>query len=86
MGPIIFFLNNKVVDNSFSKNSSRGSISHRKTGVNNSYHGAAGDVYDFKINLKLQNGTVYSGQFDPKTQNKEGFGIQIWPDGSKYVG
>ena len=66
MGPIIFFLNNKI-DNSFSKNSSRGSISHRKTGVNNSQYGVNAEAFDFKINLKLQNGTVYSGQFDPKT-------------------
>eukprot|EP00347_Sterkiella_histriomuscorum_P008950 403343115 len=44
------------------------------------------DFYDFKINLRLVNNTVYSGQLDIKTQQKEGFGIQIWPDGSKYVG
>jgi hypothetical protein len=44
------------------------------------------DAYDFKVNYKLQNGTVYSGQFDAKLFSKEGFGIQIWPDGSKYVG
>ncbi|CDW81172.1 morn repeat protein [Stylonychia lemnae] len=86
MGAIIFFLNNKI-DNSFSKNSSRASVSHRKIGINSSYQAANnGDPFDFKINLKLQNGTIYSGQFDPKTQTKEGFGIQIWPDGSKYVG
>ncbi len=36
--------------------------------------------------LKLENGTVYSGQWDPKSCNKEGHGVQIWQDGSKYEG
>lgn len=41
---------------------------------------------DIRIGLTVQNNTVYTGQFDLRTNCKEGFGVQIWPDGSKYVG
>ncbi|TNV86548.1 hypothetical protein FGO68_gene17393 [Halteria grandinella] len=41
---------------------------------------------DFMTNIKVQSNTIYTGQFDPTTSTKQGFGIQIWPDGSKYVG
>ena len=41
---------------------------------------------DFKLGFTVQNNTVYTGHFDLKTNCKEGFGVQVWPDGSKYVG
>ncbi len=34
----------------------------------------------------MANGTIYTGYFDNKTNLREGFGVQIWPDGSLYIG
>jgi hypothetical protein len=31
-------------------------------------------------------GRLYKGQFNKKTGERDGVGIQIWPDGSKYEG
>ena len=35
----------------------------------------------------MSNGTLYTGQFSQQNPDvREGFGVQIWPDGSKYIG
>ena len=31
-------------------------------------------------------GKVYKGQWNKKTGEKDGVGVQLWPDGSKYEG
>ncbi|CDW74250.1 morn repeat protein [Stylonychia lemnae] len=38
------------------------------------------------FNYRQSNGMLYGGQFNNKAQQKDGYGIQIWPDGSKYEG
>lgn len=35
---------------------------------------------------ELENKAVYYGHWNPVTNERHGFGLQIWPDGSKYVG
>lgn len=32
------------------------------------------------------NGRMYKGQWNKKTGERDGVGIQLWPDGSKYEG
>ena len=29
---------------------------------------------------------IYTGLWDAKTASREGFGIQLWPDGARYEG
>ena len=31
-------------------------------------------------------GQIYCGQVNPKNDTKSGYGLQVWPDGSKYEG
>ena len=35
---------------------------------------------------KFENGALYYGHWNAKTNERHGFGMQIWPDGSKYIG
>lgn len=35
---------------------------------------------------QLENGAIYYGHWNPDTNERHGFGLQIWSDGSKYVG
>ena len=34
----------------------------------------------------LSEGQVYSGQWNASSDTKEGYGLQVWPDGSKFEG
>jgi len=34
----------------------------------------------------LEHGATYYGHFNPNRNERHGFGMQIWPDGTKYVG
>ena len=34
----------------------------------------------------MGDGKVYKGQYEKKSMNRDGIGIQFWPDGSKYEG
>ena len=34
----------------------------------------------------LNNGAKYSGEWDAETNKRDGFGVQLWADGSKYEG
>jgi hypothetical protein len=43
-------------------------------------------VLEFVKHIRLPNGTLYTGQFDLNNTCREGFGLQLWPDGSKYIG
>lgn len=36
--------------------------------------------------VTLDDGSIYQGEWDEKTNLKDGKGIQIWPDGSRYDG
>ena len=40
----------------------------------------------FKNGEILSEGQVYSGQWNQQQNRKEGYGIQVWPDGSKFEG
>lgn len=35
---------------------------------------------------EIEGGIVYYGHWSAVSSEREGFGLQIWPDGSKYVG
>jgi hypothetical protein len=35
---------------------------------------------------EIEENTLYYGHWNPETNERHGFGMQIWPDGSKYVG
>ena len=35
---------------------------------------------------EIEKGIIYYGHWNPKTNERHGFGMQIWADGSKYVG
>lgn len=35
---------------------------------------------------EIENGAIYYGQWNPETNERHGFGLQIWGDGSKYTG
>jgi len=35
---------------------------------------------------EIENGAVYYGHWNKEANERHGFGMQIWPDGSKYVG
>jgi hypothetical protein len=41
---------------------------------------------DFKNSMQCENGAQYSGQVRKDNSQKDGYGIQIWPDGAKYSG
>ena len=34
----------------------------------------------------LENGAMYEGEWHPEKNERDGRGIQIWPDGSRYDG
>lgn len=36
--------------------------------------------------LKFENGIIYKGQWNISEDCKDGQGVQVWPDGSKYEG
>ena len=36
--------------------------------------------------VTLDNNSIYQGEWNKKTNQKDGRGIQIWPDGSRYDG
>lgn len=40
----------------------------------------------FQNCIQLAEGQLYSGQWNGNSQTKEGYGLQVWPDGSKYEG
>lgn len=48
--------------------------------------------YDEKVDremrqiVTLDNNSIYQGEWNKKTNQKDGRGIQIWPDGSRYDG
>ena len=35
---------------------------------------------------EIENGAIYYGHWNCEKSERHGFGMQIWPDGSKYVG
>ena len=39
-----------------------------------------------KNGYSLSEGQIYSGQWNDNTNTKEGYGLQVWPDGSKFEG
>ena len=39
-----------------------------------------------KNGYSLSEGQIYSGQWNENTNTKEGYGLQVWPDGSKFEG
>ena len=43
-------------------------------------------LLEFQNGMELPEGQIYTGTIDPKTREKQGFGVQVWPDGSKYEG
>ena len=49
-------------------------------------HGRSQKQLKFKNGHTLPDGQVYSGQWNSETLTKEGYGLQVWPDGSKYEG
>lgn len=36
--------------------------------------------------VQFLNGIIYSGEWNVSEETKDGRGIQVWPDGSKYEG
>jgi len=44
------------------------------------------DKHEFRKIFTLDNGAIYNGEWNKITNLREGFGIQIWSDGSKYTG
>ena len=41
---------------------------------------------EFRDLIHLENGAIYNGQWALKANERDGFGIQVWSDGSKYIG
>ena len=41
---------------------------------------------EFREEVVFPDGAVYKGQLRVGTDERHGFGIQVWPDGAKYEG
>ena len=41
---------------------------------------------EIKPATSCENKTIYYGEWDTKNNKRHGRGIQVWPDGSKYIG
>ena len=41
---------------------------------------------EIRPTMSCENKTIYYGEWDTKNNKRHGRGIQVWPDGSKYIG
>ena len=44
------------------------------------------DGLEFREEVVYPDGAVYKGQLKVGTDQRHGYGIQVWPDGAKYEG
>ena len=44
------------------------------------------ETREFRDIVQLENNSNYYGQWSIQTNQRDGFGIQVWSDGSKYIG
>lgn len=43
-------------------------------------------IREYRPTVELDDGVLYRGEWNVHTGTKDGKGVQLWPDGSKYKG
>ena len=41
---------------------------------------------EIKVNQEVEDGSIYHGQLTLETGEREGYGVQVWKNGSQYDG